>query len=402
MTSTPTSPDSEGPHFEATPFEAKQLETTPSDLHPTGGFSAATIEGLVRYDEASPEVIAKLEREPGALAVLNKLRAADAFLKSGAMLDSTPESAVSPEELFAFGRGELEPSEAEVVREHLAHTPQENEWVKALRGSTPPATLTWDRVDNDSEKSEELGDAQSTDGAPVLAGPGSTAAPNAQQPLIQGERADSPGRFPAWLAWTPLAAAALILAMAIGGTGQRSVLDGGLPNSPIMRSASTDALLFPRGRVIASTDTVRTYASQPLFEVTPVAGASRYGFELRKIDGQSVFAEGKVVWESTATSHQASAPALSAGKYTWTATATVQGIDRVLGSLSFTVVPARAVDRALFVRAATGQASTMPGILREDIRRLHASGFLTDARSKARSLPPGKERDKYLAIPSGR
>ena len=98
----------------------------------------------------------------------------------------------------------------------------------------------------------------------------------------------------------------------------------------------------------------------------------------------------------------ATAPELDPGKYTWTATATVQGIDRVLGSLSFTVVPARSVDRALFVRAANTQSVMMPTILREDIRRLHASGFLTDARSKARALPPGGERDKYLGISKAR
>lgn len=350
----------------------------------------------MRYDEASPEVIARLEREPGALAVLKKLRAADAYLQDGglqrdlqgALVDSGPKSEVTPDELFAFGRGELAPVDAEVVREHLAQAPNENKWVESLRGSTPPSTLTWDKpeeVPADEPVVEGSQPAESQAESPsILPGPGSQ------------------GRFPAWLAWTPLAAAALILAMAIGDTDRRSVLDGALPNSPIMRSASTDALLFPRGRVIGSTETVRTYASQPLFEVTPVAGANRYSFELRRITGQDVFAEGESVWESTATSHHATAPELAPGKYTWTAAATVQGIERALGSLNFTVLPAGTVDRSLLVRASTGQSSPMPGVLREDVRRLHASGFLTDARSKARALPPGEERNRYLAVPSER
>jgi hypothetical protein len=346
----------------------------------------------VRYDEASPEVIARLEREPGALAVLKKLRAADAYLQDGGLqrdlkgvlVDSHPQSEVTPDELFAFGRGELAPLDAEVVREHLAQSPNENEWVESLRGSTPPSTLTWDKPEDEPEVGPEVAPAQPMESPSILPGPGSQ------------------GRFPAWLAWTPLAAAALILAMAIGDTDRRSVLDGALPNSPIMRSASTDALLFPRGRVIGSTETVRTYASQPLFEVTPVAGANRYSFELRRITGQDVFAEGEAVWESTATSHHATAPELAPGKYTWTAAATVQGIERALGSLNFTVLPAGTVDRSLLVRASTGQSTPMPGVLREDVRRLHASGFLTDARSKARALPPGEERDRYLAVPSER
>lgn len=355
----------------------------------------------MRYDEASPEDLALLEREPGAAAVLAKLREVDAQLESGAFrmgatgpMGSTG-NVVSSEALFAFGHGELAQDEAEVVREHLAQTPQESAWVEALRSSPPPATLTWDAPD--AGDTGNIGDNDTevdAEASPILAGPGSQSVPS----VGKTDEAHSKPNFPSWLAWTPLAAAALILAMAIGGTGQRSVLDGGLPNSPIMRSAATNTLLFPRGRVIASTATVRTYASNPLFEVSPVEGASHYGFELRKVTGQNAFAEGEVVWESTAASHEASAPELAPGKYTWTATAEVQGIDRVLGSLSFTVVPARAVDRALFVRAATGQSVTMPGILREDIRRLHASGFLTDARSKARALPQGEERDRYLAI----
>ena len=39
----------------------------------------------------------------------------------------------------------------------------------------------------------------------------------------------------AWVAWTPLAAAALILAMAFGGGVRPTVLEGGLPRSPIVR-----------------------------------------------------------------------------------------------------------------------------------------------------------------------
>ncbi|MEM8709538.1 MAG: hypothetical protein AAGG01_01185, partial [Planctomycetota bacterium] len=102
---------------------------------------------------------------------------------------------------------------------------------------------------------------------------------------------------------------------------------------------------------------------------------------------------------STSERSSATAPSLTPGSYTWTATARVNGLERSLGTLSFTVVPATAMDRALFIRASTSNRDIVPGILREDIRRLHASGFLTDARCKARALPAGPERDAYLAIP---
>ena len=365
MTSNPNSPERPG----RAPSSNARLANV--------AFSAATEEALLRYDEATAEELSELELVPGASAVLAQLRAADAYLSRGALVkreegvDSTPE--IPAEQLYDYGRGQLAPDSLEAVQAHLARTPREQEWVESLQNSPPPATLTWDEVvDEDTE------------------------------PPTNILRVEEKSSFPGWLAWTPLAAAALILAMAVGGTGRRSVLDGGLPNSPIVRSASADALLFPRGRVIASTPTTRTYASRPLFEVTPVDGASQYGFELRSVSGQNVFSEGEVVWESTSSTYSATAPELDPGKYTWTATATVQGIDRVLGSLSFTVVPARSVDRALFVRAANTQSVMMPTILREDIRRLHASGFLTDARSKARALPPGGERDKYLGISKAR
>lgn len=368
------------------------MTSTPTPQGREDGFSAATLEALLRYDEASTEDLALLEDQPAAAAVLQHLRDADAFLHNGSLRNAQPTSTVTSEQLFAYAHGELAPTEADVVAEHLTRTPREKEWVEALRNSPPPATLTWEELEEEASRQDHRSEHDSAEASNVLPGPGSRSVTR----VAETDQAAAKGSFPQWLAWTPLAAAALILTMAISGTGQRSVLDGGLPDSPIMRSASTDALLFPRGRVIASTPDVRTYASNPLFEVTPVDGASQYGFELRRVTGQNAFAEGETVWESSATSHQASAPMLEPGKYTWTATATVQSIDRVLGSLSFTVVPARSVDRALFVRAAVGLPVTMPGILREDIRRLHASGFLTDARSKARALPPGEERDRYL------
>ena len=390
MTSTPTPKDREGSHTGAAESAASHAADGPS----AGGFSAATIEALVRYDDASPEELARLEREPGAAAALRELRKADAFLQSGGLLTADPKCSVSSENLFAFGRGELETNEANVVAEHLAQSPEESQWVEALRTSTPPATLTWDAPEAEFEE---------TAAAPVLAGPGFDSATL----MVDSDAAEAKTGFTTWLAWTPLAAAALVLAMAIGGSEQRSVLDGGLPNSPIMRSASTDALLFPRGRVIASTDNVQTYASRPLFEVTPVKSASEYGFELRKVADQNAFDEGETIWEIGSKTHQTFAPELNPGNYTWTATAHVQGIDRALGSLSFRVVDAHSVARSLFVRAAAAgstaaEAAAMPSILREDIRRLHASGFLTDARSKARALPPGAERDQYLAVPAVR
>ncbi len=370
MTPTPFPPDSEP--------ERLNEESHSSPASRGGSLAPATIETLVRFDEATTSELAAIEEDAQSAAVLRKLRSADAYLESGQMMTAPKTSDMPAEQLFAFGQGELNAQEADVVREHLEESPQEKQWVDALRASPPPATLTWDAIDDDEGAHETT---------PVLAGPGS--------------RAASKG-LPGWIAWTPLAAAALILAMAIGGSGPRSVLDGGLPHSPVTRSAAAEGLLFPRGRVIAATPGIPTYASQPLFEVTPVDGATQYHFVLRDVSAQSAFSQGTVVWESRSASHQATAMALSAGSYVWSASAKVHNIERDLGTLSFTVMPAAAVERALVVRAATVQRDKTPSMLRDDIRRLHASGFLTDAREKARSLPAGKDRDEYLASPSGR
>ncbi|QDV09023.1 hypothetical protein Poly30_45790 [Planctomycetes bacterium Poly30] len=420
MTSTPFPTDAEPDSAPQGASDSPRLASHRS----AGSLSPSTIETLVRFDELDSDAIARLSGDPSTSRVLQQLRAADDYLHSQLFRDrfsgsrkelrAVPAS-VPAESLFAFGRGELDATEAGVVREHLEQVPEEKSWVESLRESPPPATLTWDAIDPQEEIEVS---------SPILAGPGSNAGidllttsenetPYARVGYTTGEKRRS---IPGWVTWTPLAAAALVLAMAIGGNERRSVLDGGLPNSPIFRSAGTEALLFPRGRVIDSTTAVTTYASEPLFEVTPVKGASQYRFELRDVTRQGAFAEGEVLWEGVAPTHQATAPPIHAGSYVWRASATVNGIDRDLGSLSFTVVPATAVDRSLVVRAALSpkeaalspkegaseEQATMPRILREDIRRLHASGFLTDARAKARALPPGKDRDEYLAVPGDR
>lgn len=342
------------------------------------------VETLVRHDEASAEELSALEKDPSTARVLDRLREADRWLFSalegndaslGADLAPTTRAdEVSAEELYDYGAGpgatELDPERRAVVEAYLADRPEEAAWVQGL--SRPvPAPLAFEPLTPNEEHIRALRSI-----------PGPTA-PTAASPLR---------RAPAWLTWAPLAAAALVLAMALGGEGRRNALDGGLPDSPVLRSTQIHTVLFPRGRVLAPVEGATTYASQPLFEVTPVEGATEYRFELR-VGVVGAFDEGDVVWSATTTTPIATASALAPGAYAWHAWARVDGLERSLDMLSFTVVePARSD----ILRSAAGVAPDARST-REDVRLLHAAGFLTDARHRARTLPPGADRAKYLS-----
>lgn len=339
-----------------------------------------TVELLARFDEIEPGERATLAADPAASRLLARLEEVDGMLE---VVRRTPVE-VSADELYDFGGGPgataLTEERRGEIEAYLAEHPGEAAWVDGLSAGVPvPLDFA---SDTDATAGPALralppldlaGDTSDSDGQPVTEAHGTV-----------------PRRAPAWVVWAPLAAAALVLAMALGGTTRLNALDGGLPESPVLRSARSEGLLFPRGRVLAASVDQPMYAAQPLFEVARVPGASTYRFELRSGTG-GAFGEGQAVWNAASTAPFATAPALTAGTYSWSAWAVTNNVERPLGTLDFTVVPGPLSHYA-------GVGAESAASTREDVRVLHAAGYLTDARFRARSLPAGPARAKYLAV----
>ncbi|MEM9802645.1 MAG: hypothetical protein AAGA20_20130 [Planctomycetota bacterium] len=331
------------------------------------------VEMMVRFDETPSDALAELRSDPTAARILDQLDAAERWLRAGlAEADARGEELVPPDELYRFGRGPgaepLDDERADEIERYLESHADEAEWVEAL-SSPVPAPLDVTPLTPDEMRIQRLR---------RIPGAGSHQAPPAR-------------RLPAWAALAPLAAAALVLVVAFSGSSTESA-QRGLPESPVLRSATSDPLLFPRGQVLAPIDGATTYATRPLFEVLPIDGATRYRFELRAgVDG--AFDEGEAVWTSASTEPFASAGPLATGAYAWSAWADVDGVERSLGTRSFSVVKPGASE---LLRSAAGLASDSHAA-RADVRRLHEAGYLTDARHRARSLAPGEERSRYLA-----
>ncbi len=387
----------------------------------------ATLEAIARFDELESDRLEEISNNPAARQILDRLREVDRWLESavaenhgatrpggvgvgaiegGAIEGGSPTpigaADVSADELYRFGKGRgsepLPEQRQREVADFLADHPEEARWTKRLAEpvpapldvgpihSFPPIHLPGPRPGSPSlRRVEDLPARPAAADAPVT--PGRPTVSDAGQHSRRAPRALAP-----WVRWVPAAAAALMIAMVLDRSGPTNALDGGLPESPVLRSASSATLLFPRGRVLAPVDGLETYASRPLFEVASVAGAERYRFELR-LNAGGVFDQGDTIWTAESTSRSATADRLEAGAYEWSAWATVNGIEKDLGTLSFVVVP---TDHTWLLTGASG-ANAGPSSTREDVRQLHSAGFLSDARYRARDLAPGAARAAYLA-----
>ena len=191
----------------------------------------------------------------------------------------------------------------------------------------------------------------------------------------------------------PMAAAAAVLVVGTvlfrgGGVGAGE----GLPEYPLLRGAAEEALLFPRGPVLAGKPGhAPVFADAPLFELTPVAGAGLYEIVLRRHAGDAFSAGTEVArlrGENPILSLEA---ALEPDHYTWEAWAEVDGLLRHLGERDFRVKQ----DNSLWI-----DLNRLDSMGR--VRHLHDSGYLTDARHQARALPPSPARDVYLEVRPGR
>ncbi|MEE2940579.1 MAG: hypothetical protein VX460_09370, partial [Planctomycetota bacterium] len=321
-----------------------QSEPTPGYTpRPDPLADGATVETLVRYDELDGAARERLEADPRVREAIAHLERADRWLEGLAQARGpAPDAAL----LYDVGGGPgalpVGDEDRARVEEHLAGAPTERGWVDALRRQPPPPLVL-----------DPLGEAEDV-------APGGAPAPL---------RMVRPSGSRAWLAWTPLAAAALVLAMALGGGVRPTVLEGGLPRSPIVRGDRAHGPLFPRGRVLAG----GAFAAAPRFEVVEPERASASRVELRALEsgGADPFEAGRLLWSQPASE---AAPALVAGRYEWTAYATVDGIEVALGRETFRVV---AGNPALLDAATGGEAEA-----RTDVVLLHAAGFLTDARRR--------------------
>lgn len=387
-----------------------QRPRTPVDLT-----DPAVVEAFVRYDELEGSELKALRQDPRGLAVLERLERADHFLatakaradaaKGAGRSGDADSNEVNASQLYDYGGGPgsrpLASGQRDEITRFLEENPREKQFVDTLRTS-PPSPLLDASVESEVEAIERVESAgaeisDDREARPRLAFP----ATDSDQTITEGAPSASRSRFgPAWLAWTPLAAAALVVAMALGGGERRSVLAGDLPESPILRSGLSGKLLFPRGRVLPPSE-AGGYASSPLLEVTDVEGADAYVFKLRKLSSDA-FEGGSEIWASRAIVPSATASALAPGAYEWSAAAVINGLERTLGTQSFLVMESapmgfRAMDSASPNQSQANESRNKADAARASIARLHAAGFLTDARHLARSLPPSDERDAYLS-----
>lgn len=329
---------------------------------------AATL--LTRWDELSPERLAQLEAHPTFGARLARLREAEAWLGRG--LAARREHAAGtprPEELYEFAAGPSSgPSSGELrgalgsdrrrsIERHLDAAPEEAAWVADLQ-RRPPMPLLFN--------------------APALLDARTGLGVDFEEHVDDAPRRLSLSR------WFPLAAAAVVLGLGVTFVRQNRA-QFALPSAVPLRGALTEPLHFPRGRVLGAPEgAIGLFAREPRYEFQSVPGAAGYRVELRRHTG-SAFDAGVVEWSKTTDESVIEGPPLTEGHYSWEVFVTVDGLDRSLGTQTFNVV-----------HDATALAQFSKESLMGQVRSLSAAGLSTDARHRARMLPAGLERDRFL------
>ena len=337
---------------------------------------------LTRWDELPPDQLAALGAHPALGRRLARLRAAEDWLGRGLATRRERAGAVpGPEELFDYAAAAasggvpapLTVERRRAVERHLEATPREAAWVDGLK-RRPPSPLLFDAPRGLGVRGAAFG--------------GTELEEDDLAELADGDEAVAFGRRrgvgPRLARWAPLAAAALVLATGVLVVRyQRPSLE--LPLGGVVRGVLDEPLHFPRGRVLAApAGAVGLFASEPRYEFAAVPGATGYRVELRRHSG-GAFEVGEPVFGTEATATEVLGPALAAGRYTWEAFATVDGLERSLGTLDFHVAADGEALERLAHEPLLGQ-----------VRSLAADGLTTDARHRARLLPAGPERDRFL------
>lgn len=345
---------------------------------------------LIRWDELDFRRRLELERHARDCAscgpALALLQRADAWLNGqgrGAQAPSTIAAGVCPdaEALYDYGHGPgsnaLAAERRGAVAAHLVACAECRELVATL-ASRPPAPLVLDQP--------KFGDVELEDGDEGVLD------------LPLGGRLIPAKR---WL-WIPAAAAIVLFAVGFWWKGffaaeqATLVAQGVFPAEEVLRGADGGPLYFPRDAVLA----VGGHPWQGVaFEVEPVERAELYRITLLLRDDGVLGAEREVerVTSKEPTGSFDSAK-LACGRYTWEVWAVVDGLDTFVGRRDFEVRADPATEESLFeALELTGDARTA-----DVLRLLQQRGYLGDARTFARTLPPSAERDAYLARKPGR
>ncbi len=376
-------------------------------------------EALAHWDELEPTLLTAIEGHPQHGARLKVLRRAERWLgEHGPELMAAGPCPTS-EELYDFGRGPgfgpLTADRRHEIDAHLRRCRECEGFVETL-AAPPPVPLELPQV---ARTKRPIPAPIPVTRSTAARSPAATATPTAAQSPFEDPStilADSDSaewnlrarvrKFPRLV---PLAAAAaVVLGFGVWYAMQEtSTSPAGFPGAPLLRGSSTSALLFPRDRVLHTTDAVR--AAFPAldgsvsFELEPVAGAESYEVDVAR-HGKDAFAteEAKLFQLAgptpTLRTDASKTSALTPGEYTWTARAKVRGLDEPLGQRDFSIVEDAALCEELVHLAGRSE----PERSLAAVQLLHAKGFLTDARAIARGMPASPERDAYLEQARGR
>jgi hypothetical protein len=384
-------------------------------------------EALTHWEELEPNLLTAIESHPQHGPRLSMLRRADRWLDRNAPKMRPAGPCPSSEELYDFGRGPgfgpLASARRGEIERHLKACRECENLVETLAALPPVPIAT---------------------GAPISSG--AVGDMNATGEELASDRGTASGRETDWRQATPAqrrglralprlvpiaAAASLIIGLglwiALAPSGTETAA---FPRTPLLRGNSGGPLFFPRDRVLHVTPAAR--AAFPaldgmlVFEIEAQADATSYRIDVAR-HGGDVFAadEGSLMKLSAAapavtvpsattpsattapatTSGTGSAPIsirataeLAAGQYTWSARATVHGLDQELGQRDFTVVDDAEVSAQLEKLASQAE----PARSLAAVRFLHEHGFLGEARAIARAMPASPERDSYLSQVPGR
>jgi hypothetical protein len=320
------------------------------------------------------ELTAHAEACPFCEPTWRVIRQADAYLESGlgASPSEAPAVCPTPDELYDLGRGpgarRLSELERVGLKAHVASCEDCAALVATLERRPP---------------------------APLIHGDGGSAY-DAVPSLLRRDRRLR------WEIVAPLAAAAAILAVLVwrDDTGARARTDDigrssiRFPSAQLLRGDSAGALLFPRERLLASSQGLH---SKLEFEVAPRERASAYRAEVERHDGEAFAnATSFLKLESKHERIDGGEDAqitLPPGHYTWEAWAVVDGLDVPLGRRDFEVVR----DNELVAQIEQRSRAAEPARSEAILHLLHDAGYLSDARAFARTLPASPERDEYLA-----
>ncbi len=374
----------EGPAMKSSSIGPRLL---PTDLRDPN----AAHDALLHWDVQDEQILRLLADHPEHRGRLEGLQRADAWLRQraqqaiqrrpeGGTPGSGPDLLVCPsaDELYDFGGGPganaLPAPRRQAIDAHLAVCLPCDQLILTLAASPP---------------------------SPLLAGAPSAAETELEP--VEPRRTPAPIRRMPRRGLLTLVAAAAGLVLAVGvWRSWSTTTHAAWPEAPLLRGATGEALLYPRGKVLARTpdlaDAVPALAEGLTFEVEPQAGATGYRFELARHGGGAFDPIGSgEAWESSSpTSLRAGVPA--AGHYTWKALASTRGLEIELGSRDF-----EAVADAELLRELSGiLRGSEPDAAIRAVRFLHERGFVADARALARGLPATPGRDAYLGRAPGR